>query len=697
MTNRATGCYKNLVIFFLILFFLISVTEAIAASESPKERKTIPYYSKFPITNIDVSPNNKKISNISEAVDYLNHSLKHRLNFSNKEIFNISGTDQLESGYKVYRFQHFYQGIPVEFNDFILSVNQDAEAHRIWGYARPIDDVNIEASLTKEVATEQALNNRYPNLKLNTIKTLENYGLVIWLEDYKSGHLAYKSDLQFEYEDGIIMLRIYADADTGELLGTLPLVYHALNRMILYNPPPTCVKHVASVHEFQICEGTRVPSFQNVQVRCEGQPPASIHHIDNLYNSLGKIYGYLKDYHGYDSFDNEGHPLIATVFSTRRLPCEEDAFYHLGQKTFGFSFRFANALEVVGHEIMHGVIGNYRLMYEREPGALNESYADIFGVTAKFWLKSNSFDGQPSASDYLIEDVRDMSDPWAKGQPDFYPEALYLDDPECTRRLPPYGNDHCGVHINAGINNLAFYLLAEGGQHPRQKTSIQVPGIGMEKALKIYFEGLKNFNYRTGFVQARRHLVEEAQRLYGAEVSRSVNLAFDAVGVPVSASSPDDAFDSVPLTLKHGNLLLVLLGLVLLFFVLSIRKSKKVTRKGGSSTKNPSQTVKTWMLSDHNTNQFVLLSASKLMLPDGVVIGRSPQFCHRVLADKYLSSRHARFSMQDDTLYVEDLNTTNGTYVNGVKIKPFKRIALDVGNKIKLARYSFFVRYGTAK
>ena len=46
-----------------------------------------------------------------------------------------------------------------------------------------------------------------------------------------------------------------------------------------------------------------------------------------------------------------------------------------------------------------------------------------------------------------------------------------------------------------------------------------------------------------------------------------------------------------------------------------------------------------------------------------LVIGRGAE-CDLAIADTYLSSRHARFSLDEGDLTVEDLGSTNGTYVN---------------------------------
>lgn len=59
-----------------------------------------------------------------------------------------------------------------------------------------------------------------------------------------------------------------------------------------------------------------------------------------------------------------------------------------------------------------------------------------------------------------------------------------------------------------------------------------------------------------------------------------------------------------------------------------------------------------------------------------IFLGRSPE-CDIVLADNSVSRRHARVFRGKDGIWVEDLNSTNGTYLNGKRLKGKARIGAE--------------------
>jgi hypothetical protein len=63
------------------------------------------------------------------------------------------------------------------------------------------------------------------------------------------------------------------------------------------------------------------------------------------------------------------------------------------------------------------------------------------------------------------------------------------------------------------------------------------------------------------------------------------------------------------------------------------------------------------------------------LAPGVVLIGRSAD-CQLVLDDDYVSTRHARVVAGESGLYIEDLGSTNGTYVNGARITAPTAISL---------------------
>ena len=68
-------------------------------------------------------------------------------------------------------------------------------------------------------------------------------------------------------------------------------------------------------------------------------------------------------------------------------------------------------------------------------------------------------------------------------------------------------------------------------------------------------------------------------------------------------------------------------------------------------------------------------------LSGATVVGRD-QSAGLVVDDPEASRRHASLSVEGDTLTVEDLGSTNGTFVNGVKLAAPKR--LDPGDVIRI-------------
>jgi Zn-dependent metalloprotease len=130
----------------------------------------------------------------------------------------------------------------------------------------------------------------------------------------------------------------------------------------------------------------------------------------------------------------------------------------------------SSAADVVAHELTHGVIDtSSQLKYRSQSGALNESYADLFGK-----LVENK-DRWRVGEDLFVNKItalRNMANPSEFGDPDHMRNGLMINSPvnQCNSR-----NDFCWVHKNSGIANLASYELVKRiGKHAAGKISYTV-------------------------------------------------------------------------------------------------------------------------------------------------------------------------------------------------------------------------------
>ena len=78
----------------------------------------------------------------------------------------------------------------------------------------------------------------------------------------------------------------------------------------------------------------------------------------------------------------------------------------------------------------------------------------------------------------------------------------------------------------------------------------------------------------------------------------------------------------------------------------------------------------------------------------GLTIGRYPGLVDAVLADAHISRRHLRIRGGSKGFEVEDLNSSNGTIVNGERLEPFRRRTLGAGDVLRIGRLELLVSMG---
>jgi bacillolysin len=241
--------------------------------------------------------------------------------------------------------------------------------------------------------------------------------------------------------------------------------------------------------------------------------------------NAGLCYEYYRAKFGRNSLDGKGGNIISVInIADDDGKGMDNAYWNgefMGYGNGRDAFKpLAGALDVAGHEMTHGVVeATARLEYQKQSGALNESFADIFGIMIDRddWtlgedvIKVGSF---PSGA------LRSLSNPnqGGKNDPGYQPRTMsqYANLPNTDE------GDNGGVHVNSGIPNYAFYLFASNAN------------VGKDKAEQIYYRALSKYLTRTSkFIDARLAVIRAAADLYPTDnnVLNAARSAFDLVGI----------------------------------------------------------------------------------------------------------------------------------------------------------------------
>ncbi len=276
------------------------------------------------------------------------------------------------------------------------------------------------------------------------------------------------------------------------------------------------------------------------QVRVEGDPPTSDAAVDEAYDGSGATYDLYNQVYSRNSIDGNGLRLDSTV---HYLKGYDNAFWNGQQMVYGdgdedlspaqrLFNRFTIAIDVIGHELTHGVTQyEAKLVYRDQPGALNESISDVFGSL----VKQQQLGQTAAQADWLIgqglltTNVNGVALRSMKAPGTAYDDPVLSKDPQ-PAHMRDYKNvsyDNGGVHINSGIPNHAFYV-----------TAMEIGGNAWEKAGRIWYIALRDkLGAVSQFQDAARLTYQTAGELFGANglEQQAVRKGWDAVGLSVEA------------------------------------------------------------------------------------------------------------------------------------------------------------------
>ncbi|WP_159502186.1 M4 family metallopeptidase [Microbacterium sp. 18062] len=265
-------------------------------------------------------------------------------------------------------------------------------------------------------------------------------------------------------------------------------------------------------------------------VRAEDDAPVADVAVNEAFDGLGATFELLLAAFARNSLNDAGAPLEATVHYGVDY---DNAFWDGRRMVFGDGdgevFRgFTGSLSVIGHELGHGVVQHTAgLEYQGQPGALNESIADVIGALTEQYARGETAD----AASWLIgEDILTDAVQGRALRSMIEPGTAYDDDelgrdpqPGHMRDFVVTADDNGGVHINSGIPNRAFALTARA-----------LGGNAWKRAGLVWYRALTGGLTATAtFADFAAATIAAAAEQYGgnSEVADAVRDAWTSVGV----------------------------------------------------------------------------------------------------------------------------------------------------------------------
>ena len=496
-----------------------------------------------------------------------------------RKSFPLSGDDEMRPvrqhrdalGETHHRYQQFYKGIEVIGAQYILheknDVVQSDNGHIIHGL-----QLNVNSTLTENTALNAALDHidaetymwEHASNEEFLKKEQQNPNATF----YPSGMLkltAGRKELRSENMRLVYRFDIYAanpfgrfwvdvDAHSGEIVNSISRIHHA-------DAPASGASHYNGVVNFT---ADKFNDGQQTQYRLRETARGGIqtYNMQNSTDFLTSVdfenadssfsdpsarsgvsvhwaaegaYDYFSTEHNRDGFDDANSDILNYVNYGQGFT---NAFWDGTRFAFGGGDGFTTgpmvAIDVVAHEFTHAITQHSaNLMLANESGALNESFSDIFGTAAEFFVEGVGGDWL-KGEDVVITDpffTGNFADPNQNGLPDTYVGNYW----GAFADIPGPENDYGNVHTNSWVHNYWFYLLSEGGSGVNDHgTSYNVNGIGIESAAQIAYRNLTVYLTPTsGFNDARIGSIEAAKDLFGnnSDERDAVEDAWTAIGV----------------------------------------------------------------------------------------------------------------------------------------------------------------------
>ncbi len=398
-----------------------------------------------------------------------------------------------------------------------------------------------------ESVTISSVNNNWEDLLGESISNGGAPDIFVEIRDVSNNLIWSKSNSYYENTFPTIII------NTGKLI-----LYNGPYSLKIYDSDVTSTNDLLGSFSFSAVSGTAIFSSNgtsgNISISARNNPALDAHW------AMEKTYDFYLNQLQRNSFDNAGGMIRNYVhkgIAYNNAGWDGSRMYY-GDGN-GVPFTPLTSIDVVGHEFSHAVVQHEaNLYYQNESGALNESFADIFGTAIEFYGSSSP--NWTMGESIVIQTpyyLRSMINPKFDGdcgicghQPNTYNGQYWIPlIPSSYPNEPPTTtNDYGGVHTNSGVQNYWFYLLSQGGSGTIDDAGAipySVTGIGITKATKIAYRNLCYYLTPTsnhiasanGSLQATEDLFPSIGGVHSQEYN-SVKKAWYAVGIGSNPISP---------------------------------------------------------------------------------------------------------------------------------------------------------------
>lgn len=486
-------------------------------------------------------------------------------NLSDKYKFEQLSESTDSQEIKHVKYQQYYDNIPLS-GKVIMVHSKKGKVLSINGQVGADFKLSVSPAISEEeaVAAAKQMFNVGDKSKVHAPK------LVIYskIEEHSvEDVLAY--EFRMDSFAPFFMKNIWVDAQTGEVLNSVSLIantnVNGTGATYYYGNQTIAVEQFSDGYRLRDnSRGIETYNAQNITIEFDYENyevqflnkedivSTTAHFPLNpaidAHWGMEKTYDYYKDTFNRLSFDgnnsqiisyyNPGTNFLENFGLAEAFPNNAVAMPYLNFMAFGIgdgvNYDPVVGIDVAGHEFTHLVMnnnGSNGLKYQGESGALNESFADIFGTSIENYAlgtDSNWLIGEGIILYGSNDFMRNMQNPKDTRYPDTYKGKYWANTSNIAY-------DNGGVHINSSVQNYWFYLLVNGGVGTNDLgNDYVVTGIGREKAERIAYHNMMNYlPHNATFMDAYNGSIQIAEDFYNLdspEYNEVLN-AWYAVGI----------------------------------------------------------------------------------------------------------------------------------------------------------------------